>query len=312
MVKFLSDIHAILGGSRVGQQLLRTVGVRRLGRAWLRRTVLREELSRPDDVTVLIGVRNRADHRIVNALRSLRAQTCPPDSVRAVVVDYGSEPTSARFTTEVCRRYGAQYVRVDEAPIWSRARCLNVGLRRVDTKFVMTSDVDILLSPRYLADALRMLRDAPLSVVCAPMLDLPEASSETVARAARSDQDARLETWRAWSVPRFPSEFHPSVAVTYTAFCKLIRGYDEYYELWGKEDDDLLRRFSYLGLETRSLGPESFYLHQWHPRFEDVPGGKNASQVQRNRTHFVSSHSILRNDANWGAPRSAALEGTAV
>ena len=50
----------------------------------------------------------------------------------------------------------------------------------------------------------------------------------------------------------------------YTTFFKAIRGFDEYYEEWGGEDDDLMRRFEYLGLTTQTPPDQSFYLHQWH------------------------------------------------
>src|SRR5262245_7440332 len=46
----------------------------------------------PDTVTVVIGVRNRADTRLASALASLRRQRYPQELLRIVVVDYGSTP----------------------------------------------------------------------------------------------------------------------------------------------------------------------------------------------------------------------------
>lgn len=299
-LRLLSGLHARLGGRSGGRHLLRGLRVRSLARVWLRETVLPEASGGRDDVTVLIGIRNRADHRLANALKSLRAQTHPADRTRTLVVDYGSEPDAARAAAKLCRRYGAERIRVDGTGVWSRGRCLNVGIRRVRTTFLMTSDADIVLSPRYLADAVRALRRRPLSVVCSPMFDLPADSVGSAQRAARPGEPLPLEAWKARSSPRFAWDFHPSIGVAYTAFYRLIRGYDEFYEVWGEEDDDLMQRLEKLGLTPRRLDTDSFYLHQWHPKYEGVPGGEKADQIGRNVRHLGKTHSILRNGPDWG------------
>src|SRR5262245_63665776 len=101
MLTLLSRVLAIPGAAQILLPVSRAPGLRPLGRAWLRRAVLRDQLSRPCDVTVAIGVRNRTDYRITNTLRTIRAQTHPEALVRIVVVDYGSEPSSAELTRRV-------------------------------------------------------------------------------------------------------------------------------------------------------------------------------------------------------------------
>jgi len=273
-----------------------------LSRAWLRRAVLRDELLKPDDVTVLIGIRNRADYRLVNALRSIRAQT--HQAVQIIVVDYGSEQNHSRLIRSACLRYGADFVRIDHAPVWSRSRCLNIGIRRATTKFVLASDADVVFSPRYLSDAIAALKDFPFSVICSPMLDLPETSSDFFRKASETGDDPQVENWKKQCSPRLDWEFHPGVVITYTSFFKLIRGYDEHYELWGAEDVDLLRRLTYLGVKPRGHGAASYYLHQWHAKFEGIQDTEYAGQVRWNHMYLARNHSILRNDVNWGIPRA--------
>jgi hypothetical protein len=72
MLTLLSWICRGLGmvEARTTRSVLPSRPVRVVGRTWVRRALLRDELSRPDDVTVVIGHRNRADYRLVNALRS--------------------------------------------------------------------------------------------------------------------------------------------------------------------------------------------------------------------------------------------------
>ena len=280
--------------------MLRVLGLGGLGRAWLRRAVLGDFLSRPRDITVVIGVRNRADYRIANALRSIREQTYTAELVRVRVVDYGSEPSSQAAIMNLCGQYDAEYLPVDEAPVWSRARCLNIGIRRASTTFLMTSDADVMFSRRYLADAIRTLEASPLSVLASSMLDLPRESVEVMKNAARPGGQLTLSRWKGWCSPRFGSPIHYGIALTWTAFFHLIRGYDEYYELWGSEDNDLMRRFRYLGLRPQALDSGSFYLHQWHPKFEGIPDGENAPAISRNLAYFRWNHSIVRNDGDWG------------
>ena len=275
-----------------------------MGRVWLRQTILAREAAKPDDVTVLIGARNRADERLTNALRSLRAQRIDSQRLHIVVVDYGSSREQALLTQEICQRQGAVYVEVEAAPVWSRARCMNVGIRRTQTKYLLASDADIVFSPHYVADAMESLRAAPLSVMCSRMFDLPHDSVGTISRAAASAETPRVEEWKALSSPRY-DWIHPSICMTHTACFQLIRGYDEFYEVWGGEDDDLMHRFVNLGLLPRALDSPSFYLHQWHPKFSSLVSGRDSEPVRRNQAYFRSHHSIVRNGPNWGLAAQA-------
>jgi glycosyltransferase involved in cell wall biosynthesis len=297
VLSLLSQLHARLGALPETHLSRRTL--RRVGRIWLRTSILARESSRPDDVTVLIGVRNRADERLINAVRSLRAQRFDPQRLRVMVVDYGSSPEQLTGTREICQRHGAEHVAVDGASVWSRSRCMNVGLRRSQTKYLLASDADIVFSPGYVADACERMRAAPLAVVCSRMFDLPEDSVDTVSRAETCTEPPRTEEWKERSAPRY-EWVHPSICMTYTSCFQLMRGYDEFYELWGGEDDDLMRRFVDLGLLPTALDSDSFYLHQWHPKFSGLLAGRDSEPVQRNEAYFRSHRSILRNHADWG------------
>jgi len=297
----LSTLHGVLGRREAGRSLLRILRVQALARRWLYSTVLEEQRRRPDDITVVIGVRNRSDHRISLALRSIREQTHPAGQIQILVVDYGSEPATAAFIAAICREHGAAHVHVETTEPWSRSRCLNIGIRRVDTTFLMTSDVDILLSPGYISAALRILRESPHSVICSPMLDLPQHSAEVLRHAADTGGPLLLDEWRRWTKARLDWRSHPSITVTYSAFHHLVRGYDEYFELWGSEDLDLLRRLLKLGLDRHILdSDDAFYLHQWHPRYENMPADGLKRAIRRNADYRVSVHTILRNTAMWG------------
>ena len=301
VLSLLSVVHGIVGTTRPGRAFLRALQVRYIARAWLRAAVLNEYRHLPDDITVVIGIRDRSDHRLALALRSIRDQTYPADQVLALVVDYGSEPGMAELTAQLCRELGAAYLRVETNGVWSRSRCLNIGIRRATTKYLMTSDADSLLSPGYIAEAVNVLRGGPLSLVCAPMLDLPENSADVLRATAEGDGPLPLHDWKTWGTPRLGWKYHPSLTVTYTAFHRLIQGYDEFYELWGSEDVDLWRRLSKLGLDHRVLDSrEAFYLHQWHPKYENTADDARESAIRRNGDYYRRVQTILRNGPAWG------------
>ena len=293
-------MSAALDGSPRRRAVRRWLPLRALGRAWVRTTLVRAARALPDDVTVLIGVRNRSDYRIVNALRSIRNQDYPFGRVTALVVDYGSDASEAQRLREICRAHGAELERVDGVDLWSRSRCLNVGLRRVRTRYVMTSDADLVLSPEYVADAVSVVRADPLSIACSVALDLPEDTVEVMRAAAERGELPDLRALARRTGVRLDGALHPSIALTHTAFHRAIRGYDEFFEGWGREDDDLMRRFEALGLGRAPVPDRSFYLHQWHPKFEGIPSEDRARLSELNDARYFGTHSILRNDANWG------------
>lgn len=62
MLIYLSRIHEVLAVSRSNFAQWPSRRFQRAGCAWVRRSIFRPQVLRPDDVTVVIGARNRADH----------------------------------------------------------------------------------------------------------------------------------------------------------------------------------------------------------------------------------------------------------
>jgi glycosyltransferase involved in cell wall biosynthesis len=279
-----------------------TLAAAPLRRRWLRRRVAAESRGRADDVTVVIGAKNRADQRLTNTLACLRAQDHPADLVRIVVVDYDSEADSAARLRAICARFDAATLRVDGRAVWNRSHCMNVAIKQARSKFVLSTDADVLFGTSYLREALSLLRAEPLTVVYPRVLDLP-AGSETDPSLARADGTAPdIEELMRRAQPRSRGNRHAGINATYTLFYRLIRGYDELLEVWGSEDNDLARRFAYLGLKAESMQDRSTCLHQWHPKHEGVRSPGYEKIIRRNESYFERTHSIYRNPSGWGEP----------
>jgi GT2 family glycosyltransferase len=87
------------------------------------------------------------------------------------------------------------------------------------------------------------------------------------------------------------STIHPTVGqggamvVPIPWFIK-VGGFDEAYEVWGAEDNDLVLRAQWDGLPIEWLPEESAWVvHQYHNRA--WPTTKQADQVKRNRVYLA-------------------------
>jgi len=75
-----------------------------------------------------------------------------------------------------------------------------------------------------------------------------------------------------------------------------VGGFDEFYQVWGAEDQDLVDRATWDGLPVQWL-PEAWVVHQWHRR--DWPTPAQFDVVNRNRVYYrargVARGPIVRN-----------------
>lgn len=247
-----------------------------------------------EDITVVIAVKNRCDYRLVNALQSIRNQEYDQRLIKIILVDYDSDKELIPRYEEICRKYRSRYIRVDDKEIWNKPHALNIGIREVKTKYLLSSDVDIIFEKNYIKEAIRELKRNPFQVILARCLDLPKDSIK----------EREFNKLKESARKRFDFDYlSPGINLTYTYFYHKIRGYDEWYQLWRGLDDDLIKRFELLGLSAKEISSKTCYLHQWHPKFD---GRRKESkkhieqQIKKNRDYFESNNSIVRNKKGWG------------
>lgn len=280
---------------------LNTLVLMHLRRIHLRRVARRLIDEHPADVSVVIGCRNRGGARLRRTLESIRSQSFPAHRISPVLVDYGSQPSSARELRHLARAFSAELLRVP-APAWNRAHCLNAAIRRCTTTFVFCMDADILLPSGYIDAVVQTLQQDPLRVVYPRVLDLPESSERVVNGLRASTSGQAWTALRRMAEPRFASRLAYGLPFTLPYFLRRIRGFDEEYKLWGLEDDDLFERLRSLGLDVLALPPELDVVHQHHPKYEGVASMPNFDAVvEGNRERFSTVHTLLRNDRAWGA-----------
>jgi GT2 family glycosyltransferase len=285
--------------SRLGGPL-NTLLLVHLRRLRLRAATRASDRREPDDVTVIIGHRNRADYRLRNAVRSVLAQDYQGGRVSALIVDYGSDPEQEARVRALAAELGAELLAAGPRPIWNRSHCLNLGIRHSTAKFVMLSDVDVILAGNFVAEAVAALKANPLGMVYAQSLQLEAECQAELERAAHGPDWIDRGALRLRATYRAEGPFSTGMVLARRSAFERIRGYDEFYEVYGAEDTDLLERFEWLGLVPLSIADRSYYLHQWHPRHEGVSPEDYQRAVARNLAYRRASSAIRRNPRGWG------------
>lgn len=267
----------------------------------IRRILLAEEVKRtkhtPDSITIVIGIRNRNDHRLRNALWSIANQNHPKQLTKIIVVDYGSNEEQLTAAIDLCNKFNAEIIFLT-ASTWNKSKCLNYAIKRANTKFILSTDADVILPLNYISEMIASLKAHPLSAIYSRMMDLPDSKTDELRLISEMNLPVPFESLFHDTVARGPGHENAGINGTYTAFYQYIRGYDELYEGWGSEDNDLMSRFIRLGLDIISISKKASYLHQWHPKGEGIPYfGESA---KRNREYYQHMKSIRRNKSGWG------------
>ncbi len=252
-------------------------------------------------LTVLIPYRDRSAEQLCLLFKSLAEQTLPTRFWRTLVIDYGSDAEHVKVLDELSHRYSFEVLRVEETGVWNRGRALNIGLQAVETPFVLLGHVDLFFQAQYLSTAIDVLEGQDNQMVGSRMMDL----SRSFGTASRRLQE---KSALAYARPRLNLPFHPSVLVLPTWAIRLIRGFDERFQLWGYEDLDLHARLKLLGLRLVNISGRSEYFHQYHEKYAGVIQEKELTRtIVRNRFLYLSEPRLLRNPTGWGKAHVAML-----
>ncbi len=252
-----------------------------------------------ENISVVIGVRNRLDYRLENALKSIRNQDYFQDMIEIILVDYGSDISFVEKFKKLCNRFDADYIRVDNVNVWNRSHALNIGIKKCNTKYVLCSDVDIIFEKNYFYECLKELQRDSMQIVWRDMLDLFERDISEGFDVVKGYDFLKKKSVLRAKIEKSNYSFGLGIIFTLKKHFFEIRGYDEYYTYWGCEDDDIAKRFKMCGLKFKNISDRASYLHQWHPKYEGLDE-KKENIIKRNRNYFKRINSVLRNESGWG------------
>lgn len=277
-----------------------TIGTLDHRMAWLTRLQYESSLdpnqtSNSRDITVIYGVKNRYDYRIINSLKSIRSQDYNQELLKILIVDYDSDSTYIPEIKNICERFNASYFRIENRENWNRAECLNQGINHSQSRYVLFSDVDIIFQSNYISTAIKELTRDRYQVIYSKMLDLPEGA--VVEEVDVTESYLGLKSLAEYGGSRgnkWYNYFGLSLCITERTFLQRIHGFDENFILWGCEDDDLARRLEWSGVRRSRISEDTSLLHQWHPRYEGVSSNPELAQIiKQNREYLQKSKLIL-------------------
>jgi glycosyltransferase involved in cell wall biosynthesis len=233
--------------------------------------------------SIVVGYRNRELSRVKRSLEALANQTFT--DFELIFVDYGSDAGYQKEVQELTALYPfVQYVYTHtQGWFWNRAHALNTGVRFAKGSIMLFYDIDLLPERLFLEKVNRLSFE---------------------------------NNFYTFSCFYLPQHFNYEQSIlekdgihyeqNYVGLCAVsreivneINGYDEYFMVWGAEDDDFYQRLKKSGLQHIHQSASAFNVfHQWH--LTQAPRIPNTWYLQM--IHYLSNkqYSSPRPQPFWG------------
>lgn len=232
--------------------------------------------------SIIVGYKNRDVERVKQSIDSLDNQIFK--DFELIFVDYGSDQHIASTVKPLVESYSfAQYYYSETRGwLWSRAHALNSGLKFAIGEIILFFDIDLIIESNFLKKISTLnFDDFFFTFSC---FYLPEkfdyVNADMFTRGRNYEQN-------------------------YVGLCAVkkesvmqINGFDEYFMVWGGEDDDIYKRLALIGLERKQMPLSQFVsFHQWHPLHSpEKPGLWYLTMVNYLHKNITS----VRGNNDWG------------
>lgn len=243
-------------------------------------------------ISIIFGFRNRELIRVERCLQSLQNQSL--QNFIVIFIDYGSALKLAIDVKKLVEKYPfTQYIYSDtRGMFWNRSHALNTGIKLAATEYIMTSDIDLIFNPHFLETVSNYLDKTSEIHISAYVL----AEKFKNWNNLFNNKKAIISKTRGTSALGLSQTVHKS-------FLEKIRGFDEFYRIWGVEDNDLNIRLKSLNIKTVWIPlNESPVYHQWHP----TTGTRSKTNLPKGWERFLSRYMennkfiTKRNPTDWG------------
>lgn len=239
------------------------------------------------DISVVIGFRNWGIDRLRIAVTSIQNSFGGYDG-EVILSDFGSDDAAA--SQALAEELGIKRVYTAREDKWSRSRALNAGFTAAEGKFLVSTDADMVFSPKSFETIVKRAKGAPWSAFFLQCRDLPEhMTHEWVAQHPD-----------AWEEMEQASRLRPRwgmggmMAISQEGF-ERIRGFDERLHTYGGEDLDFAQRARRAGYRTIWIeDPDVRMYHMWHP-----PTSKVVAETEEGREAVSQNRAVLRNDKTF-------------
>ena len=218
-------------------------------------------------LTVVIAIKNRSEKSATNCVDSLLGQT---HSCDITIVDFGSLKENLIWERKIFSKINFIEAKTNLNP-YSSSKALNIGIKRVKTPFTLITDIDLIFSKNFIEEVMKVLDKKTL--VLSQRINLDVNGDEV-----GLNPHAALGTCIGIS----------------TSWLKKVRGFDEKYTCWGREDYDLVERAKQSGFKSIWITDRVKIKHQWHPT-------ASRETLKENIEYYnIPNKPLIRNPKKWG------------
>jgi glycosyltransferase involved in cell wall biosynthesis len=228
-------------------------------------------------ITLLITTYNKPDFLSLT-LQSLRRQSQMPDEL--VIADDGSDPATRRVVDEYSNRIPVPIKYVwQEDKGFRKSKVINKAIAAAFGDYIIQIDGDIMMHDKFISDHVRLARKN--SFVKGSRIRLnPKYTAELCINKIlpryisifshgilkNREKVVRLH-WLGVLFSRFYGRKVTAIGCNMAYWRDdviAVNGYDEHYEGWGCEDDDLCKRLSAYGCKSFKPLRMCLCYHLWH------------------------------------------------
>jgi glycosyltransferase involved in cell wall biosynthesis len=266
--------------------------------------------------TIIISTYNRA-HLLRRILVSIANQSCSPD--RVIVADDGSSEDMEVVIREEIHRLKCPITFVTQADDGFRlARSRNNAVRLADDGILIFADQDMLFTKDYFASLLSSMKEKRFFAGYMLRLDqkqtdrITDEMIESCNYSSLITEEQRKGSWHQYrkdGLYEWLYRFHlrpvgPKLRGGIFAVNKVdierINGFDENYQGWGNEDDDLYWRLYASGVRGKNPQYTEYAIHQYHPIFRAAGERSNKKYFEQRKQEIMNGawfcQQGLRND----------------
>jgi glycosyltransferase involved in cell wall biosynthesis len=288
-------------------------------------------MSTPD-IALLVSTYQRPGH-LRRALQSIAQQQQVAGRFEVVVTDDGSTDETPQLVHDFTRQSDFRVgFTTHPHSTFQLSRCRNEGVAASQAPYLLFLDGDCILPADHVR--IHLERRQPGTVAAGDCCRLDEPASR------RIDDDAiRSGEFRHWAPaseiarlrklerksrfyeflrhPTKPKLIGNNVGIWRTDY-ERVNGYDENFEGWGCEDDDLRYRLRRAGMRIRSILGWTHTYHLWHPVHDTQPKtwreGLNVRYLLRSGRLTRCRNGLVKRDTAdlairvIGGPASSELE----
>lgn len=203
--------------------------------------------------SIVVAFKNRDQKRVEFFLDSLQWQLY--NDFELIFVNQGSDDEVNEWLEPILLKYPfVNYLfNYTRGHLFNKSNALNIGIREAVGAYIVIADIDIIFPKNFLNSVVSKLDTGIFLTFNAFYLpaDIELNRYETVFIEGNSKKcDERFI----------------GLCVATKSSLVAINGYDEYYLLWGAEDDDIIRQLKNTGqIRLHFSAGEMNIYHQWHP-----------------------------------------------